>query len=115
VRYPTFDKDWFLAKVRIVSRVTSKLQVTVPKDIADRFSIRAGDEIDWIPAGDGIRVIKRTQKEMTATDVQKLRLRLFDQATQRQDKRNQDAGTLPRPPGDRGWTREDLYRRGRSG
>jgi AbrB family looped-hinge helix DNA binding protein len=97
-----------------MSRVTSKLQVTVPKEIADRFSIRPGDEIDWIAAGDGIRVIKRTPAS-TATDVKKVRLKLFDQATQRQSRRNQEAGQLPRPAKERGWTREDLYRRGRSG
>lgn len=35
-----------------MSRVTSKLQVTVPKAIADRFAIHPGDEIDWLPAGE---------------------------------------------------------------
>jgi bifunctional DNA-binding transcriptional regulator/antitoxin component of YhaV-PrlF toxin-antitoxin module len=95
--------------------VTSKLQVTVPKDIADQFSIQPGDEIDWIPAGDGIRVIKRAKAEIAAADVQQARLQLFDEATQRQARRNQEAGKLPGPSGERGWTREELYRRGRSG
>jgi AbrB family looped-hinge helix DNA binding protein len=98
-----------------VARVTSKLQVTVPKTIADQFSIRPGDEIDWIAAGDGIRVVKRARKDASKTDAQKIRLRLFDQATQRQVKRNQEAGQPEGAEGGRGWTREDLYRRGRSG
>jgi AbrB family looped-hinge helix DNA binding protein len=42
-----------------MSRVTSKLQVTVPKAIAERYGIRPGDEIDWVPAGDAIRVVPR--------------------------------------------------------
>ena len=40
-----------------MAKVTSKLQLTVPKAIADRYGIRPGDELDWVPAGDAIRVI----------------------------------------------------------
>jgi AbrB family looped-hinge helix DNA binding protein len=36
-----------------VGKVTSKLRVTVPKAIADRYDIRPGDELEWVPAGDG--------------------------------------------------------------
>jgi len=95
-----------------VARVTSKLQVTVPKVIAQQFDIEPGDEIDWIPAGDGIRVVKRAPAKrrgaaMTSTG----RLRQFDEATERQALRNQTTGRLP-SHADRGWTREDLYRRG---
>jgi AbrB family looped-hinge helix DNA binding protein len=32
-------------------KVTSKLRLTVPKAIADQYGIRAGDELEWIPAG----------------------------------------------------------------
>jgi AbrB family looped-hinge helix DNA binding protein len=95
-----------------MARVTSKLQVTVPKSIAEQFSIRPGDELDWIPAGDGIRVVKRGQGGAEA-DAGELRLRLFDQATERQRKRDREAGADAAGAG-RGWNREDLYRRGRS-
>jgi AbrB family looped-hinge helix DNA binding protein len=95
-----------------VARVTSKLQVTVPKSIADQFAIRPGDEIEWIPAGDAIRVVKRAasrRKERSMSPA--ARLRLFDEATRRQDIRNSQPP--PGSPGtDRGWTREDLYGRG---
>jgi AbrB family looped-hinge helix DNA binding protein len=37
-------------------KVTSKLQLTVPKTIADQFGIRPGDELQWAAAGDAIRV-----------------------------------------------------------
>ncbi|HEY4764571.1 MAG TPA: AbrB/MazE/SpoVT family DNA-binding domain-containing protein [Candidatus Sulfotelmatobacter sp.] len=41
-----------LATVKDVAKVTSKLQLTVPKAIADHYGIRPGDELDWIPAGE---------------------------------------------------------------
>jgi len=41
------------------------------------------------------------------------RLRLFDQATERQRRRNRSFGSKAAPSG-RGWTREELYDRGRA-
>ncbi len=93
-----------------MGKVTSKLQVTVPKAIAQQHGIRPGDEIDWIPAGDSIRVVKKSRRR-PANDVRE-RLRLFDEATERQ--RRRQAGRPPeKEPKDRGWKREDLYDRGR--
>ncbi len=40
-----------------MSKITSKLQVTIPKAIADQYGIKPGDEIEFQPAGDVIRVI----------------------------------------------------------
>ena len=40
-----------------MAKVTSKLQLTVPKVIADEYGIKPGDQLDWVPAGDVIRVI----------------------------------------------------------
>jgi AbrB family looped-hinge helix DNA binding protein len=93
-----------------MAKVTSKHQVTVPKAIADQYHIRPGDEIEWMPAGDVIRVVPRG-KVLQPQDRQ-AKLRLFDQATQRLAGRAPARGT--KPPRDRGWTREELYRRGRS-
>lgn len=91
-------------------RVTSKLQVTVPKAIAERYNIRPGDEINWVAAGDVIRVVPPGQQ--TPAEDRESRLRLFDQATERQRKRDK-ARKVPKAR-DRGWRREDLYDRGRS-
>jgi len=96
-----------------MAKVTSKLQVTVPKAIADMYRIRPGDEIEWVAAGDVIRVVPGRQP--TAFDNREVRLRLFDRATERQQRSKTGALAAPKPPKDRGWTREDLYRRGRTG
>ena len=97
-----------------MAKVTSKYQVTVPKAVADEYAIKPGDEIDWIPAGDAIRVVKRVAAKRKPGAVVAGRLRLFDEATARQRKRDKGAEPSDAGPG-RGWTREDLYRRGRSG
>lgn len=93
-----------------MAKVTSKYQVTIPKAIAERYGIEPGDDIAWVPAGDGIRVLP--EGVVVSVDAS-VRLKLFDEATDRQRKRSRrmKAG---RAPVDRGWTREDLYRRGRA-
>ncbi len=91
-----------------MAKVTSKLQVTVPKALAQRFHIEPGDEIEWEAAGDAIRVVPHREKPRG--DVPS-RLRLFDQATARQ--RAREKAARPVPARGRGWSREDLYQRGR--
>jgi len=93
-----------------MAKVTSKYQVTVPRKIAERYQIRPGDDIDWVPAGDAIRVIPL--RKQAAPPTLEARLRCFDQATERQ-KRRQRVRSGKRPP-ERGWRREDLYGRGRA-
>lgn len=94
-----------------MSKVTSKLQVTIPKVIADRYGIAPGHEIDFVPAGDTIRVIPVTGVVAPNTT---RRLELFDQATRRQADRERASGThgsATGRPDDRGWTRDELYAR----
>jgi AbrB family looped-hinge helix DNA binding protein len=90
-----------------MAKVTSKLQVTIPKVVADEYGIRPGDEVDWVPAGDVIRVVPVRQRVVRGEDTEG-RLRLFDEATARQRKRQRSSRRKARK--DRGWTREDLYR-----
>lgn len=92
-----------------MSKVTSKLQVTIPKVVADRFRIRPGDDIQWSSEGESLRV--RVGREVQAPLGVTERLRLFDEATNRQKKRQR--GTKAKS-GERGWTREELYTRGRT-
>jgi AbrB family looped-hinge helix DNA binding protein len=94
-----------------VAKVTSKLQVTIPKAIAERYQIAPGDELEWIPADDAVRVVPA--KLLRRTPASGERLELFDAATkrQRERERNQHAGALTAPVA-RGWTRAELYDRG---
>jgi len=93
-----------------MSKITSKYQVTVPKSIAEAYNIRPGDHIEWVAAGEVIRVIP-PGKHATPKN-REAQLRLFDQATER-NRRRSSSGKRSHPR-DRGWTREDLYSRGRS-
>jgi len=94
-------------------KVTSKLQLTVPKAIADQYGIRPGDELEWIPAGESIRVQlvgrkAKSGRRLTAEE----RVALFDEGTRRLDKLQAEELKRNRSKpasSDRGWTREDLY------
>jgi AbrB family looped-hinge helix DNA binding protein len=92
-----------------MAKVTSKFQVTLPKAIAVQFNIQPGDDIDWVAAGDIIRVVPSTSR--TVVEDLESRLRLFDQSTERLHRRSKHQNTVATK---RGWTREDLYTRGRS-
>ena len=97
-----------------MSKVTSKLQITLPKSIATRFHIKPGDEIQWEAAGDTIKIIA-AQKQKRPHAMPDDRLKLFDQATARQQEREAtlDQETLAASArAGRGWTRSDLYDRG---
>lgn len=88
--------------------MTSKLQVTVPKAVADQSGIRPGDEIEFVPGDRSLRIVLPAERIRYGVED---RLRLFDLATQRQRDREKgriQVGTTP----DRGWRREDLYTRG---
>lgn len=89
-----------------MSKVTSKLQLTIPKAIAETYGIHPGSEIRWVPAGDGIRVEPENTHSRADLPVEK-RLAIFDRMMKRIDR-------LPpiAPAGSsdgRGWTREELY------
>lgn len=94
-----------------MAKVTSKLQVTIPKVIAEKLGIKPGDDLDWQVAGDTMRVTpaNRTRHRLPV----ELRLKLFDRATARQRARNSELAKQ-KPAEDRGWKREDLYERGRA-
>ena len=93
-----------------MAKVTSKLQVTIPKAIAVRYGIAPGTELDMRPSGDRIEVRIRLRASEDAAE-RAYRLKLFDQATERQKARDRarkpSAVTV-----ERGWTREELYERG---
>lgn len=106
-----------------MAKVTSKLQLTIPKAIADLYVIRPGDELEWTPAGDAIRVTPASSRRRRQQSLTKgVRLRLFDRATERQQQREMCPEEISeiaerrwkRHEIERGWRREDLHDRGRT-
>ena len=94
-----------------MAKVTSKLQVTLPKAIADQYGIAPGDEIEFQAAGDVIRIVPPRARARTARLTLEERLRLFDAATERL-RRLQSSIPAAESGTGRGWKREDLYTRG---
>jgi bifunctional DNA-binding transcriptional regulator/antitoxin component of YhaV-PrlF toxin-antitoxin module len=101
------DKARILVRVILMSKVTSKLQVSVPKSLADRYGIQPGDDVQWEAAGEIIRMIppRRAVPQRTRDE----RLEIFDQATRRQAQRQtrREVSTSS----ERGWSRDELYDR----
>lgn len=92
-----------------MGKVTSKYQVSIPKRLAERLRIAPGDEIDWSIAGEELRITRSAAAQPISVEA---RLQMFDAATLRQASRNRRAAT-PTASAGRGWTREELYQRGR--
>jgi bifunctional DNA-binding transcriptional regulator/antitoxin component of YhaV-PrlF toxin-antitoxin module len=95
-----------------MSKVTAKLQVTLPKALAEKYGIVPGSEIVWEAAGDAIRVLRLSGARRLDVAA---KLALFDAGTARHDRRHPKRVKGKRPPVKRGWTREDLYERRASG
>ncbi len=102
-----------------MSKVTSKLQITLPKALASDFGIKPGDEIAWHAAADRIHLVPAAAQRHRLSP--KDRLALFDRATERASDRARMSNRTHTPrltptsrAADRGWTREDLYDRDRS-
>lgn len=96
--------------------MTSKLQLTVPKRIADQYGIRPGDELEWVPAGESIRVELVRSKAKAGNELTtEEKLALFDANTEWLDELQADELKAAKAKGTsltretRGWTREELY------
>jgi AbrB family looped-hinge helix DNA binding protein len=92
-----------------MAKVTSKYQVTLPKTIANEYNIRPGDDIGWVATGEVIRVIPPGRR--VVVEDRDLKLRLFDQATERLRRSPESRNKRSR---DGEWGREDFTKRGRS-
>lgn len=93
-----------------MTKVTGKFQITLPRRLADTYGIRVGDEVELVAAGDVIAIVPPGAAKPLLTVEE--RLQLFDEST----RRIRERAPLPAPsdPEDRGWTRDELYDRGRS-
>ncbi len=113
-----------------MSKVTSKLQVTLPKAIADRYGVAPGADLVFEPAGESIRVLVAREPGLAPSYGLSLedKRALLDAVSRRQATRNRRyrlgvGATKRRKSGsavgasasdERGWTREALYDRGRT-
>lgn len=93
-----------------MTRITGKYQITLPKRLVDAFGIKVGDEVELIATGDTISIVPAHAVKPLLTLAE--RLQHFDQATQRQRARERKQPV--RAAKSRGWTREELYTRGRA-
>ena len=93
-----------------MAKVTGKFQITLPKALVDQCGIRVGDELDLRPIGRSIQMERRSTPD--AARLRDERLTQFDRATKRQRTRQATASVVPARA--RGWTREELYVRGRT-
>jgi len=94
-----------------MAKVTGKFQITLPKVLvlAAQCGIRVGDELDLRLVGRSIQLDRRPAAN--ASHSREDRLVHFDRATMRQRTRQR---SRPRTQArSRGWTRDDLYVRGR--
>ena len=94
-----------------MAKVTSKLQFTLPKRIAERHNIQPGDQIDFESSGAVIRIVPHHAQAPGQLGIEE-RLRLFDEASARQRARATGISETGARPKRRDWTREDLYTRG---
>lgn len=93
-----------------MAKVTGKFQITLPKALVDQCGIRVGDELDLRSVGRSIQIDPRVPVD--ASRLLQERLTHFDRATRRQDARRIASRTGKGRA--RGWTREELYARGRA-
>ena len=92
-----------------MTRITGKFQITLPKRLVDAYGMRVGDEVDVIADGETIAIVPAGARHTLLSPEE--RLRHFDAASERQKARKKARpGARTR---DRGWSRDDLYARGR--
>lgn len=90
-----------------MAKVTGKFQITLPKVAVTQAGIAVGDTLDVRVTGGVLLVTRRSADDVEGG--RRGQLTHFDRATRRQRQRG------PGPRGaTRGWTREELYARGRS-
>lgn len=91
-------------------KVTDDLQVPLPPAVAEELGVHPGDEVEWVRTGSGMWLLPLRAKALPEV---RERIRLFNEILSRQREREAENPPMAEEP-DRGWTREDLYRRGRA-
>ena len=93
-----------------MAKITSKLQLTLPKRLAEQHGLAPGDEVRFESVAGVIRMVPAgTPPDVLGMDE---RLRLFDEASRRISQRSRGLPEMTAPSSGRGWTRDELYERG---
>lgn len=97
-----------------MSKVTHNLQVTFPRTLAKRLQIEPGDKVALRLTGDVAKLRATVTKHKAKSKLAAKQLELFDQASQRQRRREKalDPKMIKGTKAGRGWKREQLYTRG---
>jgi len=96
-----------------MAKVTSKLQITIPKRIAEQYGIKPGDELEFVPRTGGIQLLPQGRISEPRLSPEE-RVRLFEDSMAYVDKRAEELGIKPvADESQRDWTREELYTRGK--
>lgn len=92
-------------------KVTSKLQITLPKRIAEQYGIKPGDVIEFVPRAGGIQIVPAGAGSEPKLSPEE-RVRLFRESMKRADRRADALGVEPKNnESERDFTREALYTR----
>ncbi|MGA2341970.1 MAG: AbrB/MazE/SpoVT family DNA-binding domain-containing protein [Steroidobacteraceae bacterium] len=94
-----------------MSKVTGKFQITLPKRVVEAHGIKVGDDLEIVSEATHIALLPANRQKVGVGEPAE-RLGYFDRATERQKKRERSCGLAPGKS--RGWSREELYSRGRS-
>ena len=54
-------------------KITAKGQVTIPKELREKFGLRPGTEVDFIPEEDGIKIVRKLPRGIGRMVVERMR------------------------------------------
>jgi len=105
------DSQQFLYLSKEMSKVSSKYQITLPRELARSHRIEPGEHVYFEDAGSAIYLRRGKSEPCSGADALTENLGRFDAASERQAVRDRTWPVAAEPPSDRGWTREELYQR----
>jgi AbrB family looped-hinge helix DNA binding protein len=97
------------AAARLSGKVTSKLQVTIPKALATQLGIKPGDRLEWEMLGRALQMVPiRAGRRLRDQERSTRWAQMVERGLAR---RGAACGAGPQATQGRGWTRADLYDR----
>ena len=103
------DPEKHSAAVKLTGKVTSKLQVTIPKALATQLGIKPGDRLQWEMLGRALQMVPiRAGRALREQERSARWAQMVERGLAR---RGAAPDAPPQAPPGRGWTRADLYER----